>query len=198
MSGAPAVERAVAKGVSSGRGFRRGVWRVPLLLVCLLVSITAARSGESEAELKAAFLFNFAKFVEWPGARGAKSTPLVFGVLGAESVGDSLMSMVAGKSLGGRPIEVRLMSRPSELRLCDVLYVGELTTSDLTKVLAALQGSPTLTVGSNPGFAELGGIIELVPAGNRYRFAVSPRAARQAGLKLSAKLLALAEIRGND
>lgn len=158
----------------------------------------AARAAEvrsaTEYQLKAAFLYNFAKFVEWPPAAfPTAGTPLRFCVLGPEAFATELERTVAGETVGGRDLAVRRIRRPADLEGCHVLFVGAMVREPL-EALAAVASGSVLTVGESEGFLAAGGIINFFIDGNRVRFEIAPAAAERAGLKISSKLLKLARI----
>lgn len=152
----------------------------------LAASLALAIAGgeiRQEYQVKAAFLFNFLRFVEWPG--GASKAPWVIGVLGNDPFGDALDKAVRGKTVNGRKVEVRRYDEPEEVKDCEILFIGDYQRT----------GIPTepgvLTVGESPGFLKSGGAISFYLEDHRVRFEISPAAARAAGLHVSAQLLKL-------
>jgi hypothetical protein len=138
-----------------------------------------------EYQVKAAFLFNFLKFVEWPP--GAGDAPWVIGVLGHDPFGEVLDQTVRGKIVSGRPVEVRRYSRLSDVKGCNILFIGG---ADFGRIgIPAQQGM--LTVGEAPGFLKAGGTINFYIEDNRVHFEIQPAVARTAGLRLSSQLLKL-------
>jgi len=144
-----------------------------------------------EAMLRAAFIYNFAKFVDWPDGALADST-LVIGVIGADPLGAAL------DSLAGMPARERVVrvARPDGIvgaAACHVLCVGAMEPARRDALLRALRDRPVLTVGEGDGFADRGGMIELLRHENRLRFRVNLTRAEAAKLRLSVQLLRLAE-----
>lgn len=141
-----------------------------------------------EYQVKAAFLFNFLKFVEWPGAAG--EAPWVIGVLGHDPFGDILDNTVRGKMVNGRPVVVRRYAKPGDVKGCNILFIGGAG--------AAKTGVPVqpglLTVGESSGFLQAGGIINFYLDDNRVHFEIGPLVARSAGLHVSAQLLKLGRV----
>ncbi|MGA3205028.1 MAG: YfiR family protein [Bryobacteraceae bacterium] len=138
-----------------------------------------------EYQVKAAFLFNFLKFVEWPPAAG--DTPWVIGVLGHDPFGEVLDQTVKGKIVNGRPVQVRRFSRVGDVKDCNILFIGG---ADFGRIgIPALPGM--LTVGEAPGFLKSGGIINFYIEDNRVHFEIRPTVARSAGLRVSSQLLKL-------
>lgn len=154
----------------------------------------AAGAQPSENEVKAAFLFNFTKFVEWPERfLGPVESPFAFCLFGETTVAESLEEAVRGRHVRGRPAVVRRASDLADLGGCRILFVGRSEAGRVSEVVAALRDRPVLTVGDHAGFVGAGGMIELVLRQRRVRFRVDHSAASRAGLAISAKLLGLAE-----
>lgn len=166
-------------------------WSLGLLLV--FNSGRAQDSQPSEYQLKAAFLFNFAKFVEWPPRAFASDTsPIVVGVLGQNPFGADLESTVQNKAINNRPFTIKEFRSAAEATNCHILFISTSEKEHLPEILEPLQGASVLTVSESPNFIESGGIINFVREGNKIRFQVSDEAAKRAGLKISSKLLSLA------
>lgn len=168
--------------------------RLSLALLVTAVSSRAEESQPSEYELKAAFLFNFAKFVEWPPKAFAKdSSPLVVGVLGEKNpFGDDLKRTVRNKTINNRPLEVKEIQSVTEATNCHILFICTSEKKRLPEILDGLRDTPALTVGETDRFIQAGGMINFVLAGNKIRFEINDDAAKKAGLKISSKLLSLA------
>jgi hypothetical protein len=168
--------------------------RVLILLLALPVSAQEAASPTPlEYELKAAFLYNFVKFVEWPpDAFAGPRSPLTICVYGDDPFGSSLDAAVGGESLGERSL---LVQRPAfdELRDCRVLFVSRSERQRMPEVLSEVEGAPVLTVGDTDGFLRAGGIINFVLEENKVRFLINLEAAERNQLKISSKLLRLAK-----
>ena len=145
----------------------------------------------TQPALKAAFLFNFAKFVEWPADSGT-SSPLTLCVLDDSAVEDALGQLVNGGPVNGRMVTRAKGARP--LRSCHLLYVGDSDSGRAAATLDELKGAPILTVGDGDAFARGAGMIGLFVEDGRMRFAINADAAQRAGLRLSSKLLNLAKI----
>lgn len=167
------------------------------VLVCVACSaMTAAQSGgPTEYQVKAAFLFNFTKFVEWPGTAFADTrAPLVLGVLGDDPFGGSLSLIVNGQLVRGRGIAIRRYRFGDDVRHCHVLYVSASEQARMAQILEGLQGASVLTVSDISGFAEGGGLVQFYMEEDRVRFVVNAEAAARANLRVSAKLLAVAHV----
>jgi hypothetical protein len=168
-----------------------------LCFLCTAVISYPARASEpsmSEYLLKAAFIYNIAKFVEWPpGSFESEKTPLVFCVLGKDPFGYSL-NTIDGKIVQGRTLTVRHVDRIEELRACHILFISSSETNRLPQVLQSLKDSKVLTVSDIPHFAQNGGIINLITLDNKINMEINVTAADKARMQISSKLLKLARI----
>ena len=144
--------------------------------------------------VKLAFLYNFTKFVEWPAASYRDAgAPLVICVAGHDPFGPDLEQELRTRTAGGRWVEVRPLKPTDAMSGCQVLFVP-VTEKDPDRIVRALYGSNTLTVGETEGFAARGGVINLTVEENNVHFEVNELAANRAGLKISSKLLSIAKI----
>jgi hypothetical protein len=183
------------RGLSRLRPHGRGTARALLASCCwLLVLVNPARAEVSrEYQLKAAFLYNFTRFVEWPPQRFPERTsPIVIGVLGGNPFGEELTAVVEGRNVNGRKIEVRSLKPDADLSAVHILFFPAGETGRCAEIIEAAHRTGTLTVGESQPFATAGGIITFTLEGDRLRFAVNAQAVDRAGLKLSAQLLKLA------
>ncbi len=169
---------------------------IPIAACFLALAMTAtAQSRAPEYKVKAAFLYNFAKFVEWPAqAFSNSSTPFRICVVGRDPFGDTLTSIVQGKSISGHAILSLQVQSPAEARSCHVLFLSQSDPETLRQSLERLRGLPILTVGESTDFLPLGGMINFVLEEDRVRFEINLGAAEQHHLKLSSKLLAVARV----
>jgi hypothetical protein len=151
-----------------------------------------------EYAIKAAYIYNFGRYVEWPPASFPDSqSPFVIGVLGSDPFGALLDEIVQSKKIEGRPIAARRFASMAEYRPCHILFVSAAASPE--QKLAAIkmaQDSPVLLVGEDPGLAERGATINFFIEQNKIRFEINAEAARREQLKISSKLLSLAKIVG--
>jgi hypothetical protein len=162
-----------------------------LTLQALTAPVAAGEFGSPQ--VKAAFLYNFAKFVDWPSeAFSTADSPLVLGILGEGPVGRAAVQSLADKKVKGRRLEVRLLSGIEEARKCHILYISADEQPRLAWILDFLHGSSILTVSGIERFAERGGCIGLITVEQKIRFEINLEATRKAGLVVSSQLLALA------
>lgn len=166
------------------------------LLVLVLLALPAPSQpapphNPTEYEVKAAYLYNFGKFVKWPdSAAGGDTFPIC--VLGRDPFSGALDSTVQGESIGGKPIQARRVAEPQDAASCRIVYVSPSEGKHLKEVLSALKKASALTVSDIPGFSSDGGMIEFVNDNGRVRFQVNLEAAKSAGLTLSSELLKVA------
>ena len=181
--------------------------RLGILIVALSVSLSwtpeafaqaSDSSDSSEYLIKAGFIFNFAKFVEWPSTAFAQpDSPIVIGILGTDPFGTIIDKIVQDKKVGARGFVVKRLKWGADLKelsTCKILFVGASEKAHMDELVQIVRGLPILTVGETPGFAERGGVIRFVLEDNRVRFEVNVEAAHQADLTISSRLLTLARI----
>jgi hypothetical protein len=154
------------------------------------------QSGETTGyKVKTAFLFNFAKFIEWPPSSFATpQSPFTFCVLGQDPFGSILTDTLQGKVIRDRPLAVRRLKDKSEARSCQIVFVSSSESPHLPEIVETLRGGNVLLVGETNRFAASGGTIEFTLEDDRVRFAINTDAAGRSGLKFSSKLLALAKL----
>jgi hypothetical protein len=169
----------------------------------LVALILAAAAGRAEAQgaaadditlnvaVKAAFLFNFAKFAEWPEL--PSGSPIILCVVGNESIAVALAETVHGQNIGGHPLDV-LRPDSAAWRTCHLLFVADADVRRSSAGLSAIKALPVLTISDSKGFAQGGGMIELYVDAGRMRFAINVDATARSGLRLSSRLLGLANV----
>lgn len=175
----------------------RGGSRLALsvLLAAAIQSSGVARGDADQAveyQVKAAFIYHFIKYVDWPADLAGNPPPtLTLCVLGRSDFGRAIAS-ISGKTVRGRRVVVSYVRRLEDLPSCDLLFVSVSERGRLPQILAATRSHPVLTVSDIKHFAAAGGIIGFVPVGERVRFEINQRAALHANLRVSAQLLKLA------
>jgi hypothetical protein len=171
------------------------------LLACvgLLVARAAVAGASLEYRVKAVFLYNFAKFIEWPpDAFAAPGAPFGLCVLGNDPFGPDLEQLVGSKVVQGRPLAIRRLADLKAMSGCHILFVAAADGRKLPAILQTVGSAPILTVGEDPDFTQLGGAMRFFLLENRVRFEINVAATARAHLKLSAKLLDLARVVGKE
>jgi hypothetical protein len=193
-SSKPKSEDGLATAVQASMRFGAKPF-LGLSLVWLL-TVGGGRAQEfqpSEYQLKSAFLFNFAKFVEWPPEAFAKGrSPIVIGILGENPFGGDLERTIRNKTISNRSLAVKEIRSLAEATNCHILFISTSEKQRLPEIIQGLRGASVLTVGETERFTEAGGMINFVLEGNKIRFRINDEAAKSAGLKISSKLLSLA------
>lgn len=169
-----------------------------LLLLVLFVSAPGAgaqTNPPSEYQVKAAFLFSFAKFIDWPpNSFAGPQSPFAICILGADPFGKTIDDALEGKTIGDHAVVVQRAKDVADARRCQMVFVSSSEKQHLPEIIERLQGANVLIVGETERFANSGGTIELMLEQNHVRFAINTDAAETAGLRISSKLLALAKI----
>ena len=145
--------------------------------------------------MKAAFLFNFTKFIDWPdSAFSDVHAPIVLGIVGDDPFGSDLNQIVAGQMVKGRAISIRKYRFGEDLRHCHILFVSSSEQNHIPDILLSVQGASLLTVSDADRFADAGGMMQFVVEESRVHFIVNWDASTRVHLEISAKLLALAHV----
>jgi hypothetical protein len=155
---------------------------------CLRVSAQAP----NEYRVKAAFILNFARFIEWPNDAYGDSGSLVVGIVGDDPFGGSF-DQLNGNMVNGRRIAVKHLSANDYLKGCQILFVSSSERGRLGRILESVRGGSVLTIGEVAQFNQSGGVIKFVIHDDKVRFEINTGAANQARLKISSKLLALSK-----
>jgi hypothetical protein len=179
--------------LQAGPASIQGGWsKLAVLLFLPIFALQAAGQRASEYQLKAAFVYNFTKFIDWPG-ESVRSLTFQICVLGQNPFGSELTQLTDGKVIEGHPVEVLIVTNYHLARSCQVVFISASENAHMKEILSALRGRSVLTVGDSQGFVDAGGMIELLVEDERMRFEVNLHAANEARLKISAKLLSLAK-----
>jgi len=173
----------------------RRLWCSLVLTLCCAIAWSAPPA--TEYQVKAAYLFNFGQFVEWPaGAYGSTTAPFVIGIVGDDPFGSMLDDIVRGESIGGHALVIRRFKSGDEITACNILFIGRGESSRLERILEAVRGRNILTVTDSTGEEGREAIIVLRTENNRVRMRINIAAARANNLVISSKLLRPAEIVG--
>jgi len=167
---------------------RRSIAWLSGALLFFATAVSAATP--TEYQLKAAFLFNFAQFVEWPASafRTAQS-PLIIGVLGDDPFGPYLDELVNGEKVGERPLVPRRFKRVEDIGECHILFISRSESSNLERILGRLRERSVLTVSDIEGFSRQGGMVRFVTENGKIRLRINVEAAKSCNLTISSKIL---------
>ncbi len=175
--------------------------KISLLVVLLITFVLVARPAEIKAVsdsdvsaeyiVKAAFLFKFINFVSWPEDAFSSSSDIRLCIIGWNPFGETIF-VFDGKKVAGRTLRIEIIDSLKETKECHILYVSPSMMSRAGEIIKSVADRPVLTVGDTEGFAERGGIINLLKISNRIKFEINRTAAEKAGLHISSKLLNLA------
>jgi YfiR/HmsC-like len=146
----------------------------------------------TDYDVKAVYLYNFGRFVEWPARVTIKNDSFTVCVLGQDPFGSALDTALAGESIGGKSVAAKRISTPQEAASCQILFMSSAEESRLSRIIEALDKGAVLTVSDMPQFSQRGGMIQFVLEGKRVRFEVNLTAVQRAGLTLSSELLKVA------
>jgi YfiR/HmsC-like len=171
---------------------RRGLALIPVLWM-LVWSVPAPAAGQAtEADVKAAFLYNFTKYIDWPPeAFQSPEDPFRLCVVSNPEFTQGVRNLIAGETARGRPLELTVPGA-ADLPHCHILFVGLRESSRAAALVAATSGRPVLTVGESAGFLEHGGTVLFEVENHRVRFDINLSAASRAGLVVSSKLVRVA------
>jgi len=172
-----------------GRVRRRGGAVLAALLLC---ASTGGAQNVTESSLKAAFIYSFARFTEWPQDVLATTGPFTACVLGDSPIRDALERTVKDRQLSGRGVSVLLVQVDGNLRSCHLLYVSGVTPTQIAGIVAAVKGAPVLTISDVDSFAQQGGIAQMFVENGKMRFDLNLEVAKLSRLQLSSKLIVLA------
>jgi hypothetical protein len=175
-------------------------WSARLVLVALSLlgaapGLTAQSAPSREYQIKAAFLFNFGRFVTWgPDAFADAEAPFVIGVLGDDPFGETLDALVEGETVQGRRAQIERYGSLEDVGDCQILFISSSEVSRLERVFASVVGRGILLVGEAEGFADRSGMIRFIVVENRLRLEINTAAVVSEGLTISSRLLSLADI----
>lgn len=161
-----------------------------ILTTPLVASQTPQRA--TDVVVKAAFLYNFVKFAEWPALRAGQ--PIAVCIVGDDELAAAFDKTALGKSVGGHAVETTRPVDTSTWSACQVLFIGDSAARKSASELVSIRTAPVLTVSDGPGFARASGLVELYVEGGRMRFAINVDALERSGLQLSSRLLGLAKV----
>lgn len=170
-------------------------WSAIVLLAISILFSSAQKPPAREYQVKAAFLFNFSQFTEWPAsAFSSPKAPLVIGILGEDPFGNYLDELVKEEMINGRPLSIQRFQDTQEIKNCHILFIKVLKPIRQQDIINDLKGKNILTVGEDPDFIKDGGMVRFVTINNKIQFQINPEATKKENITISSKLLRLAEI----
>jgi hypothetical protein len=162
--------------------------------LCSLISFGQSQVA-SEYQVKAVFLYNFSRFIDWPSTSfTSSSSPFVIGIIGDDPFGPYLEEAVAGENIDNHPIIIQHYSDVRDIGECHILYINYHDPERVKRTISALSNKSTLTVNEVPNFVRWGGIVQFFTEKNKIRLQINTEAAKSAQLKISSKLLSVAQI----
>lgn len=173
-------------------GFK-SLFIVPFLALALTLPAAAEELSDQEYQIKAAFIYNFAQFVNWPSSAESATDPFVIGIVGSDPFGPEIDSLES-ETLNHRPILIRRFTDAKDVSPdCRIVFINVAESSRIRQTLDELSGRGLLTIGDTPRFADQGGAITFVIRKNKVRFIINRRTAEREGLRMNSQLLSLAE-----
>jgi hypothetical protein len=164
------------------------------ILLCCLTHVHAQKQTAQEYQVKAVFLFNFAQFVEWPPTAFGDTNSIVIGVLGDNPFGNYLDETVRGEEVNGHPLQVQHFAKIEDVKVCHILFINLPEISQVKHAIINVKSRHTLTVSDVNSFTVQGGMIRFINDDHKTRIRINLPAVKDADLKISSKLLRLAEI----
>lgn len=203
--GKPHTEGTVKNGLCSPGNTRRGpaFRRFIGMLICVMIVmwVTTPRDCKAfqEHEVKAVFLFNFAKYVEWPaGSFSDQKEPVIIGLIGKDPFGSAIFDVIQNKTVNGRGVLVKRFANIGELDKCHILFISSQSEGEVSVILKAAKKFNVLTVGELNGKGGAKLMINMVVEREKVRFDINPGIAQKSGLKISSQLLKLARTIRDD
>ena len=169
------------------------VFRIVSIVLIVIGACGARAAGTSDLQIKAAYLYNFAKFIDWPVECGAeRDAPFVIGIRASDKFRSVVEATVRNQNLGGRPILIRSLSAGDSVAGCQIVFVSGVSGQELKDLLSEAKAACALTVSDENNFATRGGMVEFVDRRSRVRFKINRNLLVKAGLAVSSKLLSIA------
>lgn len=171
-----------------------------LLFLFAVASIATKAQNFTEYEVKAAYIFNFSKFIKWPQSTfDNQASPYVLGIYGKDPFGSIIKKIIGNRKSNGRNWVVKYYSRPEQIKQCHILFISDISPSELREIMEYTEKMPILTVGDEiENFCQQGGEINFTHKNSNKRFEINNKEAKKAGLSISSKLLMLSKIITTD
>jgi hypothetical protein len=157
--------------------------------------LIAQSAVPSESKIKAVFLYNFTRFIDWPGnAFTSTDNTFKIGIVGTDPFGDYLEEAVRNESVSGKPIVIERFRNVKDIKDCQILYINSKDHKEIRNIIETVKQKKILTVCANPEFMKWGGMIRIYSDDNKIRMQINDAAARNEDIKISAKRLTVAEV----
>lgn len=172
-----------------------------IIVFCSVFTAQSLYSQQyTEYELKAAYLFNFGKFIQWPAeAFKNQGDPFIIGIYGKNPFGEMLQQTIQNKTLQSRPVLIINVTTTEEAETCHILFIAKTDKFQMSQFIQAVSSKPVLTVGDNiEDFCQTGGIVNFTPQFSSKRFEINNKASQRSQLVISSKLLSLSRIVTDD
>lgn len=170
-------------------------WLMLIVLLFPQVNTVMAQRSPAEEQVKAVFIYNFTKFIDWPANSFNHPEPaFVIGVVGNQSISPFLQEAIAGELAAGRPILIKHFASAREIKNCHILYIGSEDPDRVKAIIAQTQNQSILTVSDSPNFLRWGGMVRFYTEKGKIRLEINSDAAKSAGIRISSKLLSVASI----
>lgn len=168
-------------------------------LLWALASVGSLAQAVREYQVKAAFLYNFVQFVDWPASAFENTNaPIRIGILGSNPFGRALDDTVQNELVRNRKLVIQRARQADELKNCHLIFIARSEKNKIAEILSVVRLAPILTVSEVEGFVQSGGIVNFYLEGNKVRFELNPEAGQRQGLKISSELLALGKAPSSD
>lgn len=196
---------SAAKKIFACPAVHRRCLLVCLLLAVLMIHVNANTIGAQQSQatminrehkIKAAYIYNFARYIEWPEETFKDlKEPFIIGIVGVDPIRQDLEKLAKSRTIEGRPIKIKLFAKPKDVTPCQILFLSPTLKLEVQRqILKNLAGKNVLFVGQTSNFLRMGGVIDFVVHQNRVRLTVALEAAHREKLKVSAKLLRVAQV----
>jgi ribosomal protein S28E/S33 len=189
----------VTEHLFEGKPMARGFVVFAMVILSLLLLAGPDHAGQtpalSERQVKALFLFNFAKYVDWPADAFSNTTAaIVIDVVGQDGIGDEFKQVTGDRTVNGRKVVVRQVDGTADIKDCQILFICASEKGRLQEILDAVKNSAVLTVGETDQFLTMEGMINFTKKENKIHLEINLAPAQRANLKLSSKLLTVADV----
>lgn len=164
------------------------------MLIQLCAGNLTAQETPSENKVKAVFLYNFTRFIDWPKEAFSSNATFKIGILGKDPFGNFLEETMRGENVSGNLIVIERFNNLKDVKNCHILFINLKDEERIKEAIAATKDKNILTISENKDFVKWGGMIRIYSEDNRIRMQINDTAARKSDIKISAKLLNIAEV----